>query len=369
MEPLMNSAQEAFARLQERMEAEDASPSSDPSTTPCAPSSPVSDTDPNRLDPVDVQRRRLMLDLPATSDLQAEVDRLATLTGLLRARLSREVGWASFRLELGQARDAIQAERPAACWCLGLGGRTESGLTIFDVEQGTSAAVLVWRDRCPHCAEGRAAETYYQETLRRSIASVTAQRIRRVFGQRSLRDYQDARLETVDVRPENAATWEKLLAWANGASPASESGLLLWGPVGTGKSFAAVALMRRRIELGEYGLFFTETDYLEDVRNTFGDKADSTTEEVQHAARTVPLMVLDDVGGEELTAWGETQIRALLNARMNARLPTLITSNFDPVRLREVREERIVSRVLGLCGRGEHVYEWQGPDRRWEERL
>jgi hypothetical protein len=55
-----------------------------------------------------------------------------------------------------------------------------------------------------------------------------------------------------------------------------------------------------------------------------------------------------------------------LNARLNAQLPTLCTSNYDAAGLREVREERIVSRLLGLCGRGQAVYPWTGRDRRWE---
>jgi len=305
-----------------------------------------------------------MLDLPATPILQADVDRLEAVKGLARARLDRDLGWAHYRLELGFDRDTLQGTRPPGCWCLGLGGRTETALTIFNPDAGSSYLVPVWRERCPHCPEGQAAETLYQQTLRQSVASVTAQRLKRVFGQPSLREYQDATLDTLEVLPENQLSLHGLQDWL---ITQSTDGAYIYGLVGTGKTHLAVALLRARVAAGDYGLFLSESAYLQAVRDTYQDDGHRTAE-VQHAAWSVPFLVLDDVGAELLTPWAETQVRALLTARLTGQLPTLMTSNYDPLALRDVREERIVSRVLGLAADGAHVYPWLGPDRR-ERRL
>lgn len=311
-----------------------------------------------------------MLDLPATERLQAEHDELATEAerrGIgWRTRHTRELSWADYRLELGQQRDTIQATRPDGCWCLGLGGKYPRSLPM----PPPSEEVVTSYDKPCVCPEALAVIADLERAREKYRRGLMEARLARVFGQTELVPYQDARMETVIVDRENADGWEIMRAWVDLDRPdVYEKSLLIHGPIGTGKTFAAVALMRRRIELGEAALFLLLSDFLDAIKATFGRASDgsegATTEDVLDAPRRVPLLVLDDLGAEYGTPWAESQIFGLLNARLNAGLSTLFTTNHDLLKLRRRAGERISSRVIGMCGGvGGNIVAWMGTDRR-----
>lgn len=136
----------------------------------------------------------------------------------------------------------------------------------------------------------------------------------------------------------------------------------------TGKTWAAVALMRRRIEQGEGALFFQMSDLLEQIKATYGRAKDGsdgpTTEEVLAGPREVSLLVLDDIGAEYDTPHAIDQILQLLEARRGK--VTLFTSNLNVDQLQTKIGERIASRIVGLVGgRAGNILYWGGADRRY----
>jgi DNA replication protein DnaC len=72
----------------------------------------------------------------------------------------------------------------------------------------------------------------------------------------------------------------------------------------------------------------TMIDLLARIKQTF-DRSDNTTEaEVMKIYEEVPLLVIDDMGSEQPSEWGSTKIFAIVNARYEAYMPTVITTNY-----------------------------------------
>lgn len=138
--------------------------------------------------------------------------------------------------------------------------------------------------------------------------------------------YQHARLEDLSGDLARASGWD------------GKANVLLLGNVGAGKTHAAVALARRAHEEGKNLLFRPSVRLLDELRPD--GPADA-----YHRACTVDLLVLDDLGAERRTDWTADRISAVLVARYDDCLPTIVTSNLAPEALEQAVGARIYSRL------------------------
>jgi DNA replication protein DnaC len=74
-------------------------------------------------------------------------------------------------------------------------------------------------------------------------------------------------------------------------------------------------------------LFVVVPDLLDHLRAAFGPTSDVSYDELFENVRSAPLLILDDLGTQSSTPWAKEKLFQLLNARYNARLPTVITTN------------------------------------------
>jgi len=128
--------------------------------------------------------------------------------------------------------------------------------------------------------------------------------------------------------------------------------LLLKGGYGCGKTHLAAAIANRCIERGQPVLFITVPDLLDYLRATFSPASPIGYDERFEEIRTVPLLILDDLGTESPTSWAQEKLFQILNYRYNARLPTVITTNHEleeiPLRLRSRLNDREVSHIVTI---------------------
>jgi len=117
--------------------------------------------------------------------------------------------------------------------------------------------------------------------------------------------------------------------------------LLITGGYGCGKTHLAAAIANQAVELGVQTLILTVPDLLDWIRFSY-DEPDVSFESRFEEIRNIHLLVLDDMGTQNTTAWAEEKLYQILNHRYLHRLPTIITTNLD---LNEL-DGRIRSRLL-----------------------
>ncbi|MBO5568064.1 MAG: ATP-binding protein [Clostridium sp.] len=125
-------------------------------------------------------------------------------------------------------------------------------------------------------------------------------------------------------------------------------GLLLWGDVGTGKSFAAACIANALLEQAVPVLMTNFSKILNQMGAMY------TEERYQYIAsfNHYSLLIIDDLGIERSTEYAKEQVYAVVDERYKADLPLIITTNLTIRELRNpatVADARIYSRVLEMC--------------------
>ena len=108
------------------------------------------------------------------------------------------------------------------------------------------------------------------------------------------------------------------------------NGLFLAGGYGTGKTHLAAAIANQLISQGTACICMTMIDLLDRIRETYkAAKSDVDEACILGQYENVPLLIIDDIGSEQPTEWGVSKIFAIINARYEGYMPTIITTNYS----------------------------------------
>ena len=118
--------------------------------------------------------------------------------------------------------------------------------------------------------------------------------------------------------------------------------LVLSGGYGVGKTHLAAAIAHERLASGQSVFFSIVPDLLDHLRAAYAPSSDMPYDELFDKVREAGLLVLDDLGAENATAWATEKLFQLINYRYNYRMPTVVTTNH---RLLSHMDERIRSRL------------------------
>jgi DNA replication protein DnaC len=125
-------------------------------------------------------------------------------------------------------------------------------------------------------------------------------------------------------------------------------GLLFFGPPGNGKSHLAAAVVHALIKQhGVAAVFQNVPDLLAQVRATYDGQGKEW--QVVEALLEADLLVLDDIGAEKPTRWGEETLYRLVDARYRHKKPLVVTSNLAPADLEAWLGLRIMDRLQEMC--------------------
>lgn len=135
-------------------------------------------------------------------------------------------------------------------------------------------------------------------------------------------------------------------------------GLLLHGPVGTGKTFYAACIANALLEKEVSVKMTNFTRIINDMQSTFDGR-----QEYLDSLNQNNLLIIDDLGVERESEYMQEQVYNIIDARYRAGRPLIVTTNISLEEIKNpknVQRQRIYDRVLELC----HPVKVEGTSRR-----
>lgn len=148
----------------------------------------------------------------------------------------------------------------------------------------------------------------------------------------NLRGYEEMTFERFNpdgrgqLSPEERQTLTLAKNAAMNFASRREGWLLFSGAYGTGKTHLAAAIANQAAADGIDVVFQPVPDLLDWLRASYSAYSDSYQERFDRI-RTVPVLILDDLGAESGTEWAGEKIFQILNYRTVNQLATVITTN------------------------------------------
>jgi DNA replication protein DnaC len=111
--------------------------------------------------------------------------------------------------------------------------------------------------------------------------------------------------------------------------PLDNTGLLLIGSIGVGKTHLAVGIIKELIlGKGIASLFYDYRELLKQIQNSYNDSVKATELDVLRPVFETEVLVLDELGAIKPTEWVWDTVSLILNTRYNDNRTTIITTNF-----------------------------------------
>lgn len=159
---------------------------------------------------------------------------------------------------------------------------------------------------------------------------------------------------------------EKCLNFINNFDDLNEKNILFTGTTGTGKTFLSSCIANELLKKGKTVLYQTAPVMLDTIIDyKFGKISDSN---VCEKIFNVDLLIIDDLGTENLNNVKYTELFNVLNTRLlsyaNKTTKTIISTNLDLNKLSTIYDNRILSRILGSY----NIYHLFGEDLRIKTR-
>ena len=227
-------------------------------------------------------------------------------------------------------------------------------LTALLAASGRPADALEPRFTCPLCqdtgvVEGRTCSCVHkvmQQLRRAEIEGLSSLSISS-FDTMKL-DYYPNVVDSgsgIHIRTYMGQLLAGLKEYAEDFSPAENESLMLIGNAGLGKTHAALAIAGIVLSKDYDVIYVSCPDFFNKIGAARYD-TNSDAETLLQTATNADLLILDDLGTEFVTPYFITTFYSLLNNRLGAKLPTIITTNITDGSLLEKRyTEKISSRL------------------------
>lgn len=160
----------------------------------------------------------------------------------------------------------------------------------------------------------------------------------------------------------------------------TRAGVYLYGSCGVGKTHLMAALVRNDVmnakpkkSIGynpyrgfndgptyNYPIFGTVPELLYKLRSTYNNNFDSSENTIIESYTNSETLYLDDLGTEKASEWALEKLFFIIDRRYKNEKRILFSSNYSLSQLSNRLDDRIASRIAGMCD----VIEMKGPDRR-----
>ena len=243
-------------------------------------------------------------------------------------------------------------DRTAAAAAL---AKAKQDLTALLASSGRPADALEPHFTCKKCQDTGTFEGHtcicvhklMQKLRREEIESLSSLSISS-FDTMELRYYPNTMDDKLGepVRSYMGGLLAELRAYAEEFDRSSES-LMLFGNAGLGKTHAALAIAGIVLEKDFDVIYVSSPDFFSKLEALhFGADPGGEEETLLQTAAGADLLILDDLGTEFNSSFFLSTLYSLLNNRLGAHLPTIVTTNItDGALLEKLYTEKISSRL------------------------
>jgi len=145
-----------------------------------------------------------------------------------------------------------------------------------------------------------------------------------------------------NLLPDHYKSLEKAFDEARVFAEYPDGWLVITGGYGCGKTHLAAAIANYRADQGYMPFFVVVPDLMDHLRATFGPRSMVSLDRRFEEVKKAQLLILDDLGTQNMTPWVREKLYQLFNHRYIAELPTVITTP----ELKGEMDERLLSRMM-----------------------
>lgn len=124
-------------------------------------------------------------------------------------------------------------------------------------------------------------------------------------------------------------------------------GLLLWGPVGTGKSYTAACIANELLDQMVPVVMTSFVKILQNIQSNHDEE-----ERIMAGLNAAKLLIIDDLRAERSTDYGFEKVFNIIDNRYLSEKPLIITTNMTLKEMQEegdIRYKRIYDRIFAMC--------------------
>lgn len=160
--------------------------------------------------------------------------------------------------------------------------------------------------------------------------------------------YRDSRFENCRITADNKRPLSVARQYSERFSEmmVKNRGLLFYGPPGTGKTHTAACIANYLMDKGTSVLM---TSFVKLNATAFSGEDDET---LIHRMQRAKLLIIDDLGAERGSDFSLERVYNIIDSRIRAKLPMILTTNLSLKQMRETNDTRywrIYDRVFQIC--------------------
>ncbi len=131
----------------------------------------------------------------------------------------------------------------------------------------------------------------------------------------------------------------------------SQRGMIIEGPIGSGKSFLLGCIANALIKKNIAFKYLVYTDLLQQIRGSYSDESALDEREIMRSVQEIPILLIDDLGTEKPSEFAASILYQIIDYRYREQKPIFVTTNFH---LQEMQTrfpgmgERISQRLLEM---------------------
>lgn len=230
------------------------------------------------------------------------------------------------------------------------------------VSRGFPADYLDMHYSCPKCGDTGYYNNEYCECFKKLCGKLSAKELNKTA------NLKLSSFSTFDLSYYTGAdrrTMEKILdftkQYAEQFNEHSGS-IFMFGDTGLGKTHLSLAAANRILERGYGVVYDSAVNILRKIEQEHFSREHSS--EMINLVMNTDLLILDDLGTEYQTPFYSSTIYNIINTRLNADRPTIISTNLDFDGISRRYEKRVVSRIVSAYT----CLEFKGDDIRLKRR-